>query len=261
MAFELTNRRALITGAGAPRGIGMASARLLGEMGARIYLTGASPRVLERAAELRDEGIDAHASSADLTDIDQVDELHRRVLEQFGTLDILVNNAGMTSVEQPVEETGEIGDISQVTERDFEQALTRNLTTAFSITRALMPSIRTSSAGRIVMIASVTGGLMAMRGQVPYGAAKAGLIGLVRAIALDEAPHGVTVNAVAPGWIATESQTEHEHLQGLRAPMGRSGSAVEVAGAIAWLCSAEASYITGQSVVVDGGNSIAEERF
>ena len=238
----------------------MASARLLGEMGASLYLTGASSRVLERAEELRDEGLDVHASSADLTDVHQVDDLRRRVLEQFGTLDILVNNAGMTSVERPIEETGELGEISQVTERDFEQALTRNLTTAFSVTRALLPSIRASSAGRIVMVASVTGGLMAMRGQVPYAAAKAGLIGLVRAIALDEAPHGVTVNAVAPGWIATESQTDHEHRQGLRVPMGRSGSPREVAAAIAWLSSAEASYITGQSLVVDGGNSIAEER-
>ena len=261
MPFDLTNRSALITGAGAPGGIGMASARLLGHMGARLYLTGASPRVLDRAQELRDEGIDAEASSADLTDQLEVADLVERVMTRFGGLDILVNNAGMTSVARPADDTGEIGGLDAVSPLDFERAIQRNLTSAFSLTRALMPTLRTSSGGRVVMVTSVTGSLMAMRAQVPYAAAKAGLVGLTRALALDEAAAGVTVNAVAPGWIATESQTEHERRQGLASPMGRSGRAEEVAGAVAWLCSAEASYITGQTLVVDGANSIAEERF
>ena len=261
MPFDLTNRRALVTGAGAPGGIGMASARLLGQMGARLFLSGASPRVLERARELRDEGIDTETSSADLTDATEVARLVEAVLSHFGGLDILVNNAGMTSVERPANDSGEIGGLDTVTTLDFERALHRNLTSAFSLTRSLMPALRISSGGRVVMVTSVTGSLMAMRAQVPYAAAKAGLVGLTRALALDEAVAGVTVNAVAPGWIATESQTEHERRQGLASPMGRSGRAEEVAGAVAWLCSAEASYITGQTLVVDGANSIAEERF
>jgi 3-oxoacyl-[acyl-carrier protein] reductase len=92
------------------------------------------------------------------------------------------------------------------------------------------------------------------------GASKAGVVGLVRSIAVDTAEHGMTVNAVAPGWIETGSQTAAEHAQGLRTPMRRSGTADEVASAIGWLCSPSASYITGQSIVIDGGNSISEER-
>ncbi len=131
---------------------------------------------------------------------------------------------------------------------------------SFALVKELIPSIRSSEAGRIIVVSSVTGGTMAMRHEVAYAASKAGLEGLVRALAIDEAGHGITVNAIAPGWIHTGSQTEHEHTQGLQVPVGRSGNPEEVAHAIAWLASPQASYITGQVVVVDGGNSISEER-
>ena len=110
------------------------------------------------------------------------------------------------------------------------------------------------------MVTSVTGAVMAMKNEVSYAAAKAGLTGLMKALALDEAPGGLTVNAVAPGWIATASQTDAEVREGLVTPIGRSGTPEEVAAAIAFLASPAASYITGQTLVVDGGNSIAEER-
>jgi 3-oxoacyl-[acyl-carrier protein] reductase len=99
-----------------------------------------------------------------------------------------------------------------------------------------------------------------MRNEVAYGAAKAGLIGLTKSLALDEAKNAITVNAVSPGWIATDSQTEDEKKQGTKTPLGRSASANEVAALVAWLSTSEASYITGQNIIVDGGNSIAEER-
>ncbi|NNN02370.1 MAG: SDR family oxidoreductase [Acidimicrobiaceae bacterium] len=260
MPFDLSSRRALISGAGAPNGIGMASARLLGDMGARIFLTAASDRVGERAAQLRLEGIDAFSAPADLTRSEEVRWLSAEVVERFGGIDILVNNAGMTSVATPAEASGEVGGIDEVSPGQLTLAFERNVASAFSLTRALMPALRLSSAGRVVMVTSVTGALMAMREQVPYATAKSAMVGLTKALALDEADHGVTVNAVAPGWIGTDSQSEHERLQGLATPMRRSGRADEVAALIAWLCTSEASYITGQTIVVDGGNSLAEER-
>jgi 3-oxoacyl-[acyl-carrier protein] reductase len=110
------------------------------------------------------------------------------------------------------------------------------------------------------MVSSVTGPVMAMTGDIAYATAKAGLIGLTRALAVDHAAHGITVNAVAPGWIATGSQTQDEHGQGQHTPIGRSGTPIEVATAIVALASPGASYITGQCLTVDGGNSIAEQR-
>jgi 3-oxoacyl-[acyl-carrier protein] reductase len=110
------------------------------------------------------------------------------------------------------------------------------------------------------MISSVTGGLMAMRNQPVYAAAKAAIVGLTKSIALDEARYGVTCNAVLPGWIATDTQSKHEAIQGERTPFGRSGTVDEIAGLVTYLASKSAAYLTGQAIVVDGGNSIAEER-
>ena len=128
------------------------------------------------------------------------------------------------------------------------------------VPRAVLPQMRLSNYGRIVNVVSVTGPVMAMRGEAAYATAKAALVGLTRSLALDEAQWNITVNAIAPGWIATGSQTEDEARQGLATPLKRSGEPFEIAGVIAMLCTEAASYLTGQCITVDGGNSIAEER-
>ena len=160
-------------------------------------------------------------------------------------------------VAQPEPEAGRIADLPV---RTWRASLSRNLDAAFLFAKAVLPALESSGSGRLVMVASLTGPQMAMTGEIAYAAAKAGVVGLVRGLAVDSARAGVTVNAVAPGWIATDSQTPYEHEQGLRTPVGRSGTAAEVAGLIGYLCTPSAAYLTGQCLVVDGGNSIAEER-
>jgi 3-oxoacyl-[acyl-carrier protein] reductase len=256
--FDLTGRVALVTGAGSETGIGFATARLLAQMGAAVQIAATTSRSDERADELVAQGLRAHGAQADLTDPGAADALVRGAHERWGRLDIVVNNAGMTSVAAPG--SAEAGDASGLSPDAWRASIARNLDSAFYVTRSALPFLRDAGWGRIVMVASVTGPVMAMQGEAGYAAAKAGMVGLARSLAVDFARDGITVNAVAPGWIATGSQTDHEREQGLRTPMGRSATADEVAAAIGWLCTPGAAYTTGQCVVVDGGNSIAEER-
>src|SRR5580693_2012294 len=256
-AFDLSGRVAVVTGAGSRDGIGFAAARLLAELGAGVMLSATTARIQDRAGELRGAGFDVAAVTADLTDADAAAGLVAAAHQHWGRLDIVVNNAGMVSVASPVFEAGTVDSMDLAT---WQASLARNLTTAFLVTRAALPAMIERGWGRIIMVSSVTGPVMAIRADVGYASAKAGMVGLARATAVDAAGHGVTVNAVAPGWIATGSQTPEERGQGQATPAGRSGSPGEVAAAIAWLASPGASYVTGQYLVVDAGNSIAEQR-
>jgi len=255
--FDLSGRVALVTGAGSPDGIGFAAARLLARLGAAVMITSTTARIDDRVSDLRNAGLEAAGLAGDLTDAGAASGLVSAALDRWGRLDIVVNNAGMISAAVPEFESGGVDSMDLAT---WQAALARNLTSAFLVTKAVLPAMVSRGWGRIIMVSSVTGPVMAIRADVGYAAAKAGMIGLTRATAVDAARHGITVNAVAPGWIATGSQTDEERDEGRATPMGRSGSPGEVAAAIAWLASPGASYITGQYLIVDGGNSIAEQR-
>ncbi|MBM3687607.1 MAG: SDR family oxidoreductase [Actinobacteria bacterium] len=257
-SLNLAGRAAVVTGAGSESGIGFAAARALAELGASVTLAATTDRIHQRAGELTAHGYAAHGSVADLTDASAAQGLVREARARWGRLDIVVNNAGMTSMAVPG--AGEGGDALSLDAEAWRASMARNLDSAYYVSRAAIPSMREAGWGRIVMVASVTGPVMAMRAESAYAAAKAGMVGLARSLAVDFAADGITANAVAPGWIATGSQTDHEREQGLRTPMRRSATADEVASAIAWLCTPGAAYTTGQCIVVDGGNSIAEER-
>lgn len=256
MNAPLHGQVALVTGAGSATGIGFAIARLLAQQGAAVMLSATTDRVHERVAELRALGATAEALVADLMTRGAGDAVVSAALAIDGRLDICVNNAGMVAV------GGSSVDavLQQTSDALWADGIHRNLTTCFAVTRAAVAAMSTAGYGRVVNVASTSGPVQAFVGDVAYHSAKAGMVGFTRAVALETAAHGITVNAVAPGWITTSSQTRLEQAAGALTPVRRSGTPHEVAVAVGFLCSPDASYITGQLLVVDGGNSLPEDR-
>ncbi|AHY45908.1 Dehydrogenases with different specificities (related to short-chain alcohol dehydrogenases) [Rubrobacter radiotolerans] len=248
---RLEGRVALVTGAS--RGIGLAVAERFAREGARVCLTDTDGESASRAAAgLVDEGMDALGAKMDVTSRTEVESVFRRTVERYGTLDILVNNAGITRDNL----------LFRMTDEDWRSVLNVHLTGSFFCAREAQRYMVAGGYGRIVNLSSVSA--LGNRGQANYAAAKAGVQGFTKTLAVELGRYGITVNAVAPGFIETEMTRQTAERMGIPfedfvaaavegIPAGRSGKPDDVASAVLFFASEESAFVNGQVLYVAGG--------
>ena len=244
--FELTNKNAIVTGAS--RGIGKAVALKLAALGANVAVVyaGNAEKANETVAEIEALGVKAKAYCCDISSFDSAKELIASVIEEFGGVDILVNNAGI--VKDCL--------VLSMKEEDFDRVIDVNLKGTFNMIKNVYPHMMKKRRGRIINLSSVVG-LNGNAGQANYAAAKAGIIGMTKSVAKELAARGVTVNAIAPGFIGTDmtAALSDKNKEAIMAsiPAKKMGTPDDIANTVAFLASDEASYITGEVIKVDGG--------
>jgi len=245
--FDLTGRRALVTGGSS--GIGAAMARALGLAGARVVLVARREAELQAAAQrIADDGIDAWWIAADLTDVDALRACAREAEGRLGGIDILVNAAGVNLRQA----------FAEVTPESWHTQIALHLAAPFFLTQALAPGMKARDWGRILNVASLQS-YRAFANSAPYGAAKGGVVQLTRAIAQEWSPHGITCNAIGPGFFPTAltapvfDNPELAQRNAAQTAIGRNGRLEDLYGVTVFLASEASSYITGQTLMVDGG--------
>lgn len=257
---RVKDKVALITGVASPNGMGYATAKLLGSEGAILAVTDISPEVYKRADELKKLDYKVIAFKVDLTKSKDINQMVEDVLKDLGRIDILVNVAGMQPREPGKKRKQTYRRFVDLTEEQWKWGIDINLHTTFNVTKAVFPGMVEQKYGKIVNVSSVTGPIVTIRGSFAYSAAKAAILGLTRALALDGAECNITVNAIGPGWINTGLREGMEDRLGPTIPMKRCGTADDCANLILFLASDESSYITGQMIIIDGGNIIQENK-
>ena len=251
MLGSLAGRTAVVTGAS--RGIGRGIARRLGSVGCNVLVTARSLEGAESVVqEILDAGGVASAAGIDVGDAEQTPRLAAIAVERYGAIDILCANAGIFPAAK----------LDRMTAADFDAVIATNLRGTFLSVVACVPAMRVRGRGRIVLTSSVTGPVTGYPGWAHYGASKAGQLGFMRTAAIELAPARITVNAVMPGNIATEGLADlgPEYIGRMESsiPMRRLGSVEDVANAVLFFASDEAAYVTGQTLIVDGGQVLPE---
>lgn len=255
---KLVNKVAIVTGAAS--GIGLGTAQTLAKYGATVILLGRSENILEATNELIRQGHPAEGYIVDNREVGMLKEIAEAIVNKYHKVDILVNNAGICHIASFLDTTDEMRD----------QTFDINIKGTWNVTQVFLPYMLKANYGKIVNLSSVTGTMVADVGETAYATSKAAIWGFTKALAMEVAPHNITVNAVCPGYVATpmassiakQSNTDNPQsvLDGLAAaiPMQRLGTPEEIGELVAFLASDESRYITGTQVVIDGGSTLPE---